>query len=132
MACPPLMQYAIDHAAGIVRLTMQGDVDGALYVTTLRTLLDSDDRLHGYDFLYDLREYSGSVGHDDVRVLADRYAPLLAALPRVSQAVLVSPDQGFRFWITLLNQQFSNREFHLAPSMAAGEALLAELRARRG
>ena len=45
--------------------------------------------------------------------------------------VLVTVDEGFRFWADLFAVQFPNRTWRVVPTLAAAEAVLREAARRR-
>lgn len=117
-----------DHARRRVVVAIAGDVSGADYVTWLLDLLAAEPVVGGYDFIYDLQAYAGRISHDDIAVMAPRYAALVGELDRGAVTVLVTEDEGFRFWAELFRVQFPNRTWHVVPSLAEAEAVLAEVR----
>jgi hypothetical protein len=126
------LQAEVDDARRRVTVTAAGEVTGPAYVDWLMALLGSRPALGGYDFIYDLQDYRGRVGHDDIAVLAGRYAALVGEADRGAVTVLVTADEGFRFWAELFAVQFPNRIWRVAATMAAAEAELEEAARRRG
>ena len=126
-----MIRSELDHVRRRVLVTLAGDVTGPDYVRWLLDLLAADPALGGYDFIYDLHGYEGRVGHDDIAALAPRYAALVGEADHGAVTVLVTMDEGFRFWAQLFAVQFPNRVFRVVPTMAAAEAVLAEMAAAR-
>lgn len=114
-----------DHARRLVVVALTGDVSGPDYVTWLVDLLSAEPVLRGYDFIYDLQGYGGRISHDDIAGLAPRYAALVGDLDRGAVTVLVTQDEGFRFWAELFRIQFPNRTWHVVTSLEAAERVLA-------
>jgi hypothetical protein len=121
----------LDHPRRRVLLTLTGEISGPHYVAWLLDLLASRPELGGYDFIYDLLGYQGRVGHDDVAALAPRYAALVGEADRGAVTMLVTEDEGFRFWAELFAVQFPNRTWRVVSTMAEAEAALAEVAAAR-
>ena len=126
-----MLRAEVDHALGRVLWIASGDVSGPEYVAWTMDLLSAQPEIGGYDFIYDLLLYEGRVGHDDIAGLAPRYAALVGEADRGAVTVLVTLDEGFRFWAELLAVQFPHRHWHVVPSLAAAEAVLREATARR-
>lgn len=117
-----------DHARRRVVVSVAGDVSGTDYVTWLLDLLAAEPVVGGYDFIYDLQAYEGRISHDDIAAMAPRYAALVGDLDRGAVTVLVTEDEGFRFWAELFRIQFPNRSWRVVPSLPDAEALLVGLR----
>jgi hypothetical protein len=120
-----------DHAQRRVVVAVAGDVTGPDYVGWLLDLLAAEPALGGYDFIYDLQGYEGRITHDDIAALAPRYAALVGDRDRGAVTVLVTADEGFRFWAELFAVQFPHRTWRVVPSMSAAEAALVEARQPR-
>ena len=114
-----------DPARRRVVVALRGDVTGQDYVGWLLGLLAAEPVLAGYDFIYDLQAYAGRISHDDIAALAPRYAALVGDRDRGAVTVLVTEDEGFRFWAELLRVQFPNRTWHVVPTLEAAESMLA-------
>lgn len=114
-----------DHARRRVVLALTGDVSGPDYVAWLMDALTAEPVLGGYDFVYDLLAYEGRISHDDIAALAPRYAAQVGEADRGAMTVLVTTDEGFRFWAELFAVQFPNRAWRVVPGMAEAEAVLA-------
>lgn len=123
-----MIEARTDHARRRVTVVLTGDVTGPDYVAWLLGLLAAEPALGGYDFLYDLRGYQGRVSHDDIAAMAPRYAALVGGRDRGAMTVLVTRDEGFRFWADLFALQFPNRLWRVVPTMEEAEAALAEAR----
>ncbi|MBX9702432.1 MAG: hypothetical protein K2X74_23545 [Acetobacteraceae bacterium] len=97
-------------------------------------LLSVEPEVGGYDFIYDLTGYQGRISHDDIAALAPRYAALVGSRDRGAVTVLVTADEGFRFWAELFALQFPNRIWRVVATMAEAEAAIEAMaggRARR-
>lgn len=114
-----------DHEKRRVVAALTGDVTGQDYVTWLLDLLAADPALGAYDFIYDLQAYAGRISHDDVAGLAPRYAAVVGELDRGAMTVLVTEDEGFRFWAELLAVQFPNRTWRVVPGLPEADVALA-------
>jgi hypothetical protein len=121
-----------DHARRRVVVALLGDVSGPDYVAWLMDRLTTRPELSGYDFIYDMQAYQGRISHDDIAEMAPRYAALVGDRDRGATTILVTTDEGFRFWAELLAVQFPNRRWRVVPGMAEAEAVLAEQEAARG
>ena len=126
-----MLRAEVDHRLGRVLWIASGDVSGPEYVAWTMDLLTAQPVLGGYDYIYDLLLYEGRVGHDDIAGLAPRYAALVGEADRGAVTVLVTLDEGFRFWAELLAVQFPHRQWHVLPSLAAADAVLREAAAAR-
>jgi hypothetical protein len=123
-----MIEIARDDLLRRITLRFMGAVTGQEYLARLGPVLDADPALHEYDFIFDARDYAGTVENDHVRVLAERYAPQLRHAA-ATMAVIVSHDTGMQYWARLLEVQFPNRRFVLAPDLASADRLLAAFRA---
>jgi hypothetical protein len=119
-----MIEAAIDHARRRVTVLPTGEVTGEAYTAWLLELLETQPVLGGYDFIYDLHAYLGRVTHDDIAAMAPRYAALVGQADRGATTILVTTDQGFRFWAELFAVQFPNRRWHVVPDLAAASGLL--------
>jgi hypothetical protein len=126
-----MIRTSVDAARRRVVVTLAGEVTGPGYVAWTLDLLAAQPALGGYDFVYDLHAYQGRVSHDDIAAMAPRYAALVGDADRGAVTVLVTADEGFRFWADLFVVQFPNRTWRVVPTLAGAEAVLAEA-ARRG
>lgn len=121
-----MIEFWIDHARHRIVVALVGDVSGPDYTSWVLERLTAEPVVAGYDFIYDLHAYHGRISHDDIAALAPRYAALVGDRDRGATTVLVTPDEGFRFWAELMAIQFPNRRWHVLPGMAEAEAMLAQ------
>lgn len=126
-----MIRTSVDAARRRVVVTLAGEVTGPGYVAWTLDLLAAQPALGGYDFVYDLHAYQGRVSHDDIAAMAPRYAALVGDADRGAVTVLVTADEGFRFWADLFAVQFPNRTWRVVPTLAAAEAVLREAARRR-
>jgi hypothetical protein len=89
--------------------------------------IDAAGCLFGHDRLYDLRRYTGTVDHDDVRRVGLRMRDAGADVAQ-GCTVFVSLDPGFFFWVRSMRLELPRRRMEVVASMEAAEALLAEPR----
>lgn len=115
-------------AAELLLLRFEGAVDGATYRSLMGGWLASDPQAVGHDWLYDLRDYAGTISHDDVAAFASLYDRVAAGTDRGRLSVFVTPDPGFRFWVQACALQFPRRRLVTVDDMAAAGRILGEAR----
>ncbi len=116
------------------RLTLQFGMstDGAAYRRAMSGWLESSPEAVGFDWLYDLRRYGGSVHHDDVTAFAATYEQVAQGRDEGARSVFVSPDSGFRLWVQACALRFPRRIFAVVETLAEAERELAKGRQRPG
>lgn len=123
-----MLTFTPQPEARRVLVRAEGEVGGAEYVAGIMAFLERDPTVLAWDFVYDLRRYRGSVGHDDLAELARRLEAAFGTIVSGATTVLVSPDEGYRFWTRFMEVQFPHRRFAWAADLAEAEAILAAAR----
>ncbi|MBY0338797.1 MAG: hypothetical protein K2X11_19435 [Acetobacteraceae bacterium] len=118
----------IDDEAALLLLRFGGAVDGPAYRAMMTSWFQRYPRAIGYDWLYDLRGYAGTISHDDVAAVAARYDPLARGRDEGRLSVFVTPDPGFRFWVRACALKFPRRRLVTVDDLPAAARLLGEAR----
>lgn len=105
-------------------LRFSGGVDSAAYRACMEGWLHSVPEAAAADWLYDLRDYSGSIAHADVTAFARAYDAVVGTGDAGAISVFVTPDPGFRFWVQACALSFVRRRLIVVDSMAEAEAVL--------
>jgi hypothetical protein len=115
------------YDANIKRLSLvfAGDVDSAAYRACMRGWLDAHPEAAEANWLYDLRDYRGSVSHADVTEFARAYDAKVGTRDAGAISVFVTPEPGFRFWVQACAHSFARRRLIVVDAMEEAEALLA-------
>ena len=107
-----------------LELEFTGEVTGEAYRDLMLSALGSHPEAAVSDWLYDLRAYSGTVGHADVAAVAAASRALAQGRDERALSVLVTPDPGFVHWAALCRVQFRPRHVEVVANMAEAEAML--------
>ncbi|MCU0945010.1 MAG: hypothetical protein MUF65_06535 [Rubritepida sp.] len=107
-----------------LRLVFTGDVDSAAYMACMEGWLHAEPAAASADWLYDLRDYHGSVSHDDVQAFARAYDAVVGTSDAGAISVFVTPDPGFRFWVQACAHAFARRRLIVVNTLPEAEALL--------
>ncbi|MFL1463933.1 hypothetical protein ACI6QG_17110 [Roseococcus sp. DSY-14] len=121
----PRLSFALLPEKHRLEVVFSGEVAGADYRALMLRALEAHPEAATMDWLYDLRSYSGSVGHDDVTVVAARARALAAGREERALSVLVTPDIGMIHWAAACRVQFHPRRVAVVARMEEAEALLA-------
>lgn len=112
----------------LLHLLVEGEVDGARYLEGMLGWLGRHPEAVAYDWLYDLRNYRGSVSHEAVGCFAGAYDRVAQGVDRGARSIFVTPDPGFRFWVQACALLFPRRRLTVAPTIERAEEILAEAR----
>lgn len=121
----PRLAFAWLPEKGRLELAFMGEVTGEDYLGLMLRALEAHPEAALSDWLYDLRAYRGSVGHDEVSQVAARTRALAQGRDERALSVLVTPDPGFAHWAAMCRVQFRPRRVEVVGEMAAAEAMLA-------
>lgn len=105
-------------------VVLEGDVSGPDCVGLLRQLFAAHPEAVLHDWIFDLRAYHGTIGHEHMAEFAEHYHAIARGRDERTLSVLVTPDPGFVHWAALLRLQFRPRRFEVVQSMNEAEAML--------
>jgi hypothetical protein len=105
-------------------LEFAGDVDGDEYGRCMAGWLGAHPEAVAFDWIYDLRAYTGRVSHGDVACFGHRYREVAGEADRGARSVFVTPDAGFRFWVQACQLEFPHRAFAIVTTLEEAEAAL--------
>jgi hypothetical protein len=116
----------VDPQADRLRLVMRFAIstNGPAFLAAMQGWIDQHPEAVGYDWLYDMRIYHGTVSHDDMTQFARAYATIADERDRGRYAIFVSPDLGLPLWIRVCALHFPRRIFTVVRTMADAEKLL--------
>jgi hypothetical protein len=114
---------------GRLELTFAGEVDGPAYRRCMAEWLQRHPEAVSADWIYDLRDYRGTVSHDDVLAFTRLYDAEAGERDRGARSVFITPDPGFRYWVQACAAAFPRRVLTVVDTLAGAEALLAAERA---
>lgn len=121
----PRLSFAWLPEKGRLELEFVGEVTGGDYLALMLRALEAHPEAAVSDWLYDLRAYRGSVGHDEVAAVAVRTRALAGGRDERALSVLVTPDPGFVHWAAMCRVQFHPRRVEVVDDMATAGAMLA-------
>ncbi len=98
--------------------------NGRAFLEAMRGWIDQHPEAVGYDWLYDMRIYHGTVSHDDITEFARAYAAIADERDTGRYAIFVSSDAAMPLWIRACALHFPRRILTVARSMAEAEKLL--------
>jgi hypothetical protein len=109
-----------------LRVILKGPLTGLAVAQALGETYVAEPDVTRLDMLFDLTEYQGAVGPDDVEMIVEAYQksdpnPLYAC-----RTAFVTPDPFFHHWAAAMSFQFSGREHRAFPTFEKAEAFLAE------
>lgn len=114
----------VEQAKRRVTLVAVGELDSATFRSSMGRWVEGAAGQFGYDRLYDLRRYAGTVSNDDVRYIGRMMRDAGADIDE-GRTVFVSFDPGFAFWARSMQLELPKRSMQVVPSLEAAEALLA-------
>lgn len=117
----------VEAARRRVVILAAGELDSATFRASMGHWVKGAEGLLGYDRLYDLRRYAGTVSNDDVRHIG-RLMREAGADTAEGRTVFVSSDPGFAFWAGSMKLELPKRPMQVVRTLDAAEALLAEPR----
>lgn len=126
-----MIAFRTDHSRGLAEVLAEGEVSGRDHLQAIRSVLDADPRLMGYDFCYDLTRHAGGVTHDALAELRTWLAARFPDPPQSGLTLILSPDTGYRHRVPLMARPLPHRRIAWVPTMASAQPLLAEAAARR-
>ncbi|MBS7813530.1 hypothetical protein [Roseococcus pinisoli] len=97
---------------------------GRAFLDAMQGWLDQHPEAVGYDWLYDMRIYHGTVSHDDITQFARLYATIADERDAGRYAIFVSSDAAMPLWIRACALHFPRRILTVVRSMAEAEKLL--------
>lgn len=117
----------VEPARRRVVILAAGELDSATFRASMGRWVQGAAGVLGYDRLYDLRRYTGTVSNDDVRHIG-RLMREAGADTAEGRTVFVSSDPGFAFWAGSMKLELPKRPMQVVRTLDAAEALLAEPR----
>lgn len=116
----------VDPQADRRRLLMRFAIstNGPAFLAAMRCWMQKHPEAVGYDWLYDMRIYHGTVSHDDMTQFARDYAAIADDSDTGRCAIFVSSDPGLPLWIRACALHFPRRIFTVVRTMAEAEKLL--------
>lgn len=111
-----------------LELTFAGEVDGPAYRRCMTEWLQRHPNAVSADWVYDLRNYRGTVSHDDVMAFVRLYDSEAGERDLGARSVFITPDPGFRYWVQACAAAFPRRVLTVVDTPAEAEALLARTR----
>ena len=117
-----MLSVVLDDQKRRVTLTLDGDIAGSELV---RRKIAIAEHSATYDYVYDMRHYTGRLTHDDIDHLAKSWAQLVRGRDAGCASVLITSDAGFRLWARIFPVQFPGRRFFVVDTPEEAEAVLA-------
>jgi len=116
----------VDPQSDRRRLVMRFAIstNGPAFMAAMQGWIDQHPEAVGYDWLYDMRIYHGTVSHDDMTQFARAYAAIADERDTGRYAIFVSSDPGLPLWIRACGLHFPRRIFTVVRTMAEAEKLL--------
>jgi hypothetical protein len=118
-----------EDAARRVRVVAGPRDKGADIARQVCALLEARPELTGFDFLYDLTDWSGEATNADVEAIARVYEPRRVPMPSAKYTVFATGDPNFHLWAAAMDHFFADRRHYVARTVPLAEARLAALRA---
>jgi hypothetical protein len=108
-----------------LELTFAGEVDGPAYRRCMAEWLYRYPDAVAADWVYDLRQYRGSVSQDDVLSFVHLYEAAAAGQDGGARSVFITPDPGFHHWLQACATAFPRRVLIVVDTPEEAEAMLA-------
>ena len=125
-AAPADIEIRLDAAMPRLFVTMRGGLSGHQVAMALSRAYLAQPETVRMDMLFDLREYTGAVEADHVKIIVDAYERCDPD-PRVPcRTAFVTPDKNFRLWAAAMSFQFKGREHQAFATFEEAEAFLGE------
>ena len=105
------IEVELDDGGRLVVVRPRGQVDGDRFVERMSAVVRANPALGGYAFLYDLRDYVGTVDHEAVTRFAEAWNTLPE--PRAGRTAFVTTDSGFELWARVFDVLFLGREHRI-------------------
>ena len=118
------VDIGLDDKRHRLLFTLRGPVTGPEVCARLCELYIQQPELTGYDYVFDLREYSGDVEAAHLEPIAQIYAGVRVPEAESVRTAFVTLDPNFELWATAMDFQFPGREHRVFLSMAEAEAFL--------
>jgi hypothetical protein len=118
----------IEDTARRVRVLAATRDRGGDLARAVCALIEARPELAGYDFLYDLTDWTGEATNADVEAIAEVYLPRRTAQPAVKYTVFATADANFHLWAAAMDHFFGDRRHYCARTMPLAEARLTALR----
>jgi hypothetical protein len=125
MSGAPTASARYEASTRRLSLVFAGEVDSAAYRACMLGWLRAQPEAAEANWLYDLRDYRGSVTHADVTEFARAYDALAGTRDAGALSVFVTPEPGFRFWVQACAHSFARRRLIVVDTMEEAQALLA-------
>ncbi|MBW3617067.1 MAG: hypothetical protein KY446_04840 [Proteobacteria bacterium] len=122
----PCITIARDRHAPRLLVTLRGALSGRSVAQSLSQVYLSDPEVTRFDMLFDLTEYEGSVGNDDVEAIVAAYKQSNSDPLHPCRTAFVTPDPYFDDWAVVMSFQFTGREHRAFASFGAAETFLAD------
>ncbi len=122
----PCITIARDRHAPRLLVKLTGALNGRSVAQSLSQAYLSDPEVTRLDMLFDLTEYGGAVGNDDVETIVAAYKQSNSDPLHPCRTSFVTTDPFFDDWATVMSFQFTGREHRAFASFAAAEIFLAE------
>ena len=118
------LEVTFDAARGQFCFTAEGELESTEFRRTMEAWIAASGVAEfEHDRLWDLRAYSGTVTHEDVRHLGRLLRDAGANMPR-GRTVFVSTDAGFGLWARTMQLELPLRPMTTVASMEVAEMLL--------
>ncbi len=121
--------HHIDRASGWVTIVAGPKDNGATVSRMVCGLLESQPEVAGYDFIFDLTDWTGEASNADVEAIAACYATHRVDEARTKYSLLATSDPNFHLWAAAMDHFFIDRRHLVTRTVALAEARLRDLRA---
>lgn len=119
----PEFRITVDAAKRRVTFLAEGELESDVFRDVMGRWVEGAAGQFGFDRLYDLRGYAGTVSNDDVRVIGQLMRAKGANIAE-GRTVFVSLDPGFAFWARSMQLELPKRPMQVVSTMAAAESLM--------
>ena len=109
-----------------LRVVLKGPLTGLAVAEGLSETYLAQPEVTRLDMLFDLTEYQGAVGPDDIEMIVAAYQKSDPDPLHPCRTAFVTPDPFFHHWAAAMSFQFSGREHRAFPTFPKAEAFLSE------
>lgn len=120
----PSLETRTDDAAARLWVSIAGQVTGRQVSKTLSALYLEHPRVTGYDMVFDVREYRGSVWAQDLLPIVAAYRRSAPPPDWPCRTAFITTDPNARYWAAVMSFQFVGREHRAFTDLAEAEAWL--------
>ena len=121
----------IDDTLQRVFVTIRGDAAGPQVWNAVCDVFLSDPKRTGYDMLYDIRDYTGSVEAEHVKPIVATYNMVRVPEAEGTRTAFLTYDPHFQLWAEAMTFQFPGRQHVCFEDEADAETFLSVPRSRR-